>query len=104
MKKPLTFYFLSILILLLSLGALLGGGVLTAWPSGRVSGMPLSMLEHSPFPNFLIPGLFLLIFFGILPAVVFYGLIKKAQLSLAEKLNIDKAQHYLSEEDKDFFD
>ena len=34
-------------------------------PSGSALGVPLSLLEGSPFPNFLIPGIFLLTVNGV---------------------------------------
>jgi len=42
-------------------------------------GMPLSMLEGSPFGDYLIPGLILLIVLGLFPLVVLYGLIRRYQ-------------------------
>jgi hypothetical protein len=40
-------------------------------------GMPLSMLEGSPFGDYLIPGLILLIVLGVFPLIVLYGLIRR---------------------------
>ena len=40
-------------------------------------GMPLSMLEGSPFGDYLIPGLILLIVLGVFPLMVLYGLIRR---------------------------
>jgi uncharacterized membrane protein len=34
-------------------------------PSGRALGVPLSFLEGSPFPDFLVPGIFLLVVNGV---------------------------------------
>ena len=44
----------------ISLGALGGGFMLVRDPSGSALGIPLSLLEGSPFSDFLIPGIFLL--------------------------------------------
>jgi len=52
------------------------------------------LLEHSPFPDFLIPGLFLFIFLGLFPALVFYGLIKRPIFRTLEKLNMFKDYHW----------
>jgi uncharacterized membrane protein YqjE len=49
--------------------------------------MPTSMLERSPFSDFLIPGILLFIVFGILPLFVFYGLIKRPELRWVNTLN-----------------
>jgi len=49
----------------IGLGALAGGYGLVKDPSGSALGLPLSFLEGSLFPNFLIPGMFLLVVHGI---------------------------------------
>ena len=49
----------------IGLGALAGGYGLVSDPSGNSLGLPMSFLEGSPFLNFLIPGLFLLVVNGI---------------------------------------
>jgi len=50
---------------LIGLGALGGGFMLIKDPSGSALGVPLDFLEGSPFPDFLIPGIFLLTVNGI---------------------------------------
>ena len=49
----------------IGLGALAGGFGLVRDPSGSALGVPLSLLEGSPFPDFLIPGMFLLAVNGV---------------------------------------
>ncbi|MCP4312146.1 MAG: hypothetical protein GY790_12845 [Bacteroidetes bacterium] len=49
----------------IGLGALAGGFGLLIDPSGNALGVPLSFLEGSPFPDFLIPGIFLLAVNGV---------------------------------------
>ncbi|MFC2112672.1 hypothetical protein ACFLTA_05330 [Bacteroidota bacterium] len=49
----------------IGLGALGGGFMLVIDTSGSALGVPLSFLEGSPFPNFLIPGIFLLVVNGV---------------------------------------
>ena len=48
-------------------------------PSGRLMRMPLSLLGHSPFHTFLIPGLILLVANGILSIVAFLATLRRAQ-------------------------
>ena len=48
----------------IGLGALAGGYGLVSDPSGNALGLPSSFIEGSPFSDFLIPGLFLLIVNG----------------------------------------
>lgn len=87
----------NILIFLLSflgLGAVGGGGVLIISPSGEMIGMPLSMLKNSPFNSFLIPGIILFLVLGIVPFLVAFGLLKKPESRLAERLNLFKDMHW----------
>jgi uncharacterized membrane protein len=49
----------------IGLGALGGGFMLVSDPSGSALGLPMSLLEGSPFLDFLIPGMFLLAVNGI---------------------------------------
>lgn len=56
---------LGILQLFIGLGAVGGGLGLVLEPSGANLGMPLEMLNHSPFSDFLIPGIVLIIVNGL---------------------------------------
>ena len=56
---------LGVLQAFIGLGALGGGFMLVIDPSGSALGVPLSFLKGSPFPDFLIPGIFLLVVNGI---------------------------------------
>ena len=49
----------------IGLGALGGGFMLVRDPSGSTLELPMSFLEGSPFPDFLIPGMFLLAVNGV---------------------------------------
>ena len=94
MKKSFTCYILMFLLLFQSITAIAGGWGLVSNPSGSNLGFSVTMLENSPFTDFLIPGLFLLVVLGIGPAVIFYGLIKKPKFRLAEMINIYKNYHW----------
>ena len=56
---------LGILQTFIGLGALGGGFMLVRDPSGSALELPMSLLEGSPFPDFLIPGMFLLAVNGV---------------------------------------
>ena len=56
---------LGVLQAFIGLGALGGGIMLVIDPSGSALGVPLSFLEGSPFPDYLIPGIFLLVVNGV---------------------------------------
>jgi len=87
----------SILISLLgflSLGAFYGGIVLIISPDGSFFNMPSDLLSNSPFKSFLIPGILLLTTFGIFPIFVIYGLIKKPDSKILNKLNLLYDYHF----------
>ena len=88
--KPFSLYILLFLLFFQSISGLLGGFVLTISPSGSIIKLPVSLLEGSPFYNFLIPGLILLLLLGVYPSLVFYALITKPEWKLFSALNIYK--------------
>jgi hypothetical protein len=66
MKNPSTLQAISIILLVVNgVGALFGGIALTIDPTGRSLHMPLGMLKHSPFADYLIPGMILLVVLGV---------------------------------------
>ncbi|RJG17848.1 hypothetical protein DQX05_27205 [Paenibacillus thiaminolyticus] len=80
--------------LLLGIGALFGGAALVLDPGGHLLGVPISILNTSPFTNFLIPGLILLIMLGIGPLLICYVLIKRTHWKVPSKLNVFKDTHW----------
>lgn len=86
-KRPLEVYILCFLLLFLSLGALYGGGALIFRPEGSLLAMQ-TWLSKIPFPNFLIPGIFLFIFNGILPFLALIGLLLKPDWHRLNAINI----------------
>ena len=53
-----------------------------------------SILEHSPFVDFLIPGIILFLILGIFPCAVSRALVKKPVNRFAESLNLFKDMHW----------
>ncbi len=94
--KPIYFYKNLLIFLLgfLSLGAFYGGIVLIISPDGSIFGMPLELLNNSPFKNYFIPGIILLVTFGILPVYVIYGLLKKPDNKFFNRLNLLYDYHF----------
>jgi len=83
------------LLLFLGLSAMWGGFFLIISPSGKLlGGLPLSILEHSPFPDFLIPGIILFLMLGFFPCFICLALIKKPTNRLAEYFNLFKDMHW----------
>jgi hypothetical protein len=79
----------------LGLSAIGGGAALIISPSGKLlGGLPLSILRHSPFTDFLIPGIILFVVLGIFPTVLIFALRKKIPSPFAERLNFFKDMHW----------
>jgi hypothetical protein len=94
MKSKATRNILLFLLAFLGLGAVFGGAVIVISPSGKLFGMPLSMLENSPFSSFFIPGIILFLVLGIVPMVLFFALLKKPNNKRAERFNFFKDMHW----------
>ena len=80
-KPPASFYLLFILILFQGFSGLFGGLMLVIDPSGGLLHMPPDLLSDSPFQDFMIPGIILLLLLGLFPVVVGTALWKKQQWS-----------------------
>lgn len=87
-------WLLVALQLVLSFGAIGGGAGLVIDPQGGSLNMPVSLLESSPFSDYLIPGLILMVFLGFGPMVIAVCLIKRPRWRLGEKLNVFKDRHW----------
>lgn len=59
-----------ILLLITGINASFAGLAFILYPNGRLLGISKSVLQYSPFPNFLIPGIVLLIVNGVCNIVV----------------------------------
>lgn len=85
-KLPLIL--LCFLHLFLGINGLAGGTLLVIRPDGSLLGMQTDWLNHSPFNNYLLPGLLLSIFLGILPLITIAGLIMKKNRRSMNLFNI----------------
>lgn len=94
MKQPALLYLLCGLHLFLSLGALTGGFLMIINPNGSLLGMNPAWLQHSPFTNYLIPGLILFTFNGLFPLLVIIGLVLKPNWHWANAFNIYPDRHW----------
>lgn len=92
--KPVASLLLIGLQGLLGIGAVFGGGALMLDPSGALLGMPTELMQIPLFPNYLIPGVILLMAFGVLPLTVTTALVWKWNWGLGEKLNPFKDRHW----------
>ncbi|MFC2104464.1 hypothetical protein ACFLS4_03820 [Bacteroidota bacterium] len=94
MKIKITRNIFLFLLGFLGLGAIGGGGTLIISPTGELNGMPLYMLENSPFNSFLIPGVILFSVLGLIPLLLIIALLKKPESKLAEQINLFKDMHW----------
>ena len=51
--------FLAVIHFFIGVTAMVGGGALVVWWRGTMLQLPLTLLDHSPFTDFLLPGLIL---------------------------------------------
>ena len=63
-------------------------------PDGVLMGMPLSVLNHSPFRNFLVPGIILFVVLGVAPGTLIVALVKKPASNWAELFNFYPDMHW----------
>jgi len=80
-KSNRIFKILGIVQILIALGAIPASIMFLINPDGSLMGMTTTMISQSPFPDYLIPGLFLLIIHGIgniIGAVFSFNLIDAA--------------------------
>lgn len=82
------------LLILLSIGAIAGGGSFILFPEGYLGMTPEAMLMQSPFQNFLIPGIILFSVLGVMPIFVVWGLLKKKKCKPAQAVNIFPDMHW----------
>lgn len=78
----------------LSFSAIGGGIMLIISPEGTEIQMPLELLDNSPFKSFLLPGIILLVSFGLIPVYIIYALIKKPQNRFLQRLNLLYDHHF----------
>ncbi|MHA7965480.1 hypothetical protein ACX93W_15210 [Paenibacillus sp. CAU 1782] len=80
--------------LFLGTGAIVGGVALILDPDGGLLSMPLSLIQHSPFSSYLIPGIILLLALGVGPLLIASSLITRWSWRLGEHLNLFKDRHW----------
>jgi hypothetical protein len=85
---------LIMLLGFLSIGAFYGGLAFIIRPNGSLFRMPVEILSGSPFRDFLIPGIILLLTFGLFPLLVIWCLIKKPGSKFLNRLNLLYDYHF----------
>lgn len=93
-KTPVSVFLLAFLLIFTGIGGIYGGYSLTMATDGSKMGMSTEILANSPFNSFLIPGIILLIFNGILPLLIAWGLFVKPPWQWPELFNLYHKQHW----------
>lgn len=92
--KPLGVYLLLFLLLFLAIGGIYGGMMLITDPSGEKIQFPPEVIERLPFPNYLIPGIILILGMSVLPLLTTYALWFRPNWIWPQFLNIYPDQHW----------
>lgn len=93
-RKPFEVYILIYCLLFQAVSAI-SGGIMLVWdPTGNLIQMPLRLLKYSPFPDFLIPGLILMLLLGVYPSIIAYGLFTRKVIKIMDVFNIYRDQHW----------
>lgn len=85
MKRPFTLWILIFFLLFLALGGAVGAYNFLSDPSGASIGMERE-LALLPVPNYILPGIFLLLVMTLAPLFLTFGLIAKPKISLLQNL------------------
>jgi len=93
-RRSFAVWMLIGLHLFLGIGAVFGGVALVIDPSGDVFGISPDFMKIELFPDYLIPGIILLVFMGICPLIVAWGLLTRRECKWVERLNVFKNSHW----------
>ena len=72
---------------ILSVGGFIGGISFVADPTGDGIGARLSWLDQTPVSDFLLPGLFLLVVYGLVPLLLMCGLVWRFSPGFLRRVN-----------------
>ena len=93
-RRPFAVSALIFLQVFLGLNGLVGGIAFVLAPDGHLLQMPFSHLQNTPFADFLIPGLLLLLFLGVYPIAAAYSLCVQPAWRWPDALNPFKQVHW----------
>ncbi len=73
-RPTISLVVLSICLLFLGINGLIGGALMLSDPYGAPMGMSVTVLERTPFQNFIVPGFCLILIWGVGSLVTLIGL------------------------------
>jgi hypothetical protein len=93
MQRPITLWFLIFFLAFLGLGGFYGGIAMLTDPTGGSLQMA-DVLPLLPVPDYVLPGLFLLVVMGITPFFLIYALITRPGWIWAQALSHLTGHHW----------
>jgi hypothetical protein len=94
MKRPFEIFILYFFLLILAFNGLVAGAMLVLRPDGSLIKMDPTWLDKSPFSSFLVPGILLFLFNGVLPLLCFAGSVWGFRSKLFDRLNLYPEKHW----------
>jgi hypothetical protein len=85
--RPRALWPLLAMMGILSIGGFIGGISFVADPTGDGIGAHVSWLDQTPVSDFLLPGLFLLVVYGLVPLLLMCGLVWRFSPGFLRRLN-----------------
>ena len=92
--RPISVWILIVLLFFLGIGGIISGALLFLAPDGHLVGFNSSMLQGSPFSNYLIPGIILFLFVGVYQLFVGFSVLRHPAWRWPEKINPNKGYHW----------
>ena len=93
-SRPFLVWLLIIMHFFMGFGGVVSGGGLILSPDGKLLGMTVSILEGSPFPDYLIPGIVLFLFVGLYSVFAGISLLKLPVWICPDAVNPVKRYHW----------
>jgi hypothetical protein len=93
-SRAIEIYILTMLVCFEAIGAIYGGFKLISDPSGSSLQLPEDIIKSSILPNYLLPGIVLLVVLGIFPLMMIFPLLFKPRWSKFGRLNIYPKYHW----------
>jgi hypothetical protein len=92
-RKPFMLWVLAILLLFLAFGGFYGGILMLVDPTGEDLQMD-EILPLLPVPDFILPGIFLILIMGAIPLILAYGIIYRSEWGWVENLTGWSGHHW----------
>jgi hypothetical protein len=93
MNRPLSLWYLVVILIILALGGLAGAYGFISDPSGVGMGMQ-NQLDRLPVPDFTLPGVFLFVAMFLFPLLLVYGLLVRPASRWAATLEARAKAHW----------